>query len=113
MDIIMKLVLMVVQDKDAGNLLNALTEKDFNVTKLASSGGFLREGNTTIFAGVDAGQVPEVIGIIEEVCPSRERIVTPVSPVAGPTNAYVPYPIEVPIGGAVIFVMDVEKYVKL
>jgi len=39
MDIIMKLVLMVVQDKDAGNLLNALTEKDFNVTKLASSGG--------------------------------------------------------------------------
>jgi len=109
MDIIMKLVLMVVQDKDAGNLLNALTEKDFNVTKLASSGGFLREGNTTIYAG----QVPEVIGIIEEVCPSRERIVTPVSPVAGPTNAYVPYPIEVPIGGAVIFVMDVEKYVKL
>lgn len=62
--------------------------KGFSVTKLASSGGFLKEGNTTLLIGVAAGQVDEVIDIIKEVYSSREQVTSLVSPVAGPNNNY-------------------------
>jgi len=109
----MKLIITIVQDDDAGDLLEVLTDKGFRVTKLATTGGFLRSGNTTLMIGVEKEKVDDVITEIEEVCRTREQVVTSPSPVAGSTGVYIPYPVEVEVGGATIFVVDVDKFLKI
>jgi len=109
----MKLIITIVQDDDAGDLLEVLTDKGFRVTKLATTGGFLRAGNTTLMIGVEKEKVDDVIAEIEEVCRTREQVVTSPSPVAGSTGVYIPYPVEVEVGGATIFVVDVDKFLKI
>lgn len=109
----MKLIISIVQDDDAEDLLDILTEADFRVTKLATTGGFLKSGNTTLMVGVEDENVDKVISQIEEVCKTRDQIITAASPIVGSTGAYVPYPIEIEIGGATIFVVDVDKFIKI
>ena len=109
----MKLIVAVVQDKDSIKLIEALMVKGYRATKLASTGGFLKEGNTTLLIGVDTDKVPEVLSIIRKTCKSREQLVTPLTPVGGPVDSYVPYPIEVIVGGATVFVVNVEQYEKI
>ena len=109
----MKLIVAVVQEKDSIKLIEALMVKGYRATKLASTGGFLKEGNTTLLIGVDTDKVPEVLGIIRKTCKSREQLVTPLTPVGGPVDSYVPYPIEVIVGGATVFVVNVEQYEKI
>ncbi|MBC2581245.1 cyclic-di-AMP receptor [Clostridium sp. DJ247] len=109
----MKLVIAIVQDDDAGDVISNITDKEFRVTKLATTGGFLKSGNTTLMIGVDEKDVDTVISMIEEVCKTREQIVTSPSPAVGTTGAYIPYPLEVEVGGATIFVVDVDKFVKI
>ena len=109
----MKLVIAIVQDDDANDLIEVITDKGFRVTKLATTGGFLKAGNTTLLIGVEKEKVDDVLAIIEEVCKSRKQIVTSPSPVAGSTGVYVPFPIEVDVGGANVFVVDVDKYIKV
>jgi uncharacterized protein YaaQ len=109
----MKLVIAIVQDDDASDLIEVITDKGFRVTKLATTGGFLKSGNTTLLIGVEKEKVDEVLAIIEEVCKSRKQIITSPSPVAGSTGVYVPFPIEVDVGGANVFVVDVDKYIKV
>lgn len=104
----MKLVLSVVQEKDAGRLIDALTEADVQATMLASTGGFLREGNATIMTGVEDQQVEMVLGVIKRVCQRREQLMTPIPPVVEPVDSYVTYPVKVEVGGAIVFVMNVE-----
>ena len=62
----MKLIICIVQDQDAGALIDDLTEKEFRVTKLSSTGGFLKSGNTTLLIGTDEEELPSAINIIEE-----------------------------------------------
>ncbi len=109
----MKLIIAVVQDKDSIRLIEALMMKGYRATKLASTGGFLKEGNTTLLVGVDTPKVPEVLGIIRKTCKSREQLVTPLTPVGGPVDSYVPYPVEVIVGGATVFVLNIEQYEKV
>lgn len=109
----MKLIIAIVQDDDASDLIDIITEEGFRVTKLATTGGFLKSGNTTLMIGVDQDKVEKVLGIIEDVCKTREQVVTSPSPVAGSTGVYVPYPVEVEVGGATIFVVDVDRFVKI
>lgn len=63
----MKLVVTIVQDKDSNRLSNAFIESDIRATKLSSTGGFLRSGNTTFLIGIEDERVEEVLGIIKEV----------------------------------------------
>lgn len=109
----MKLIISIVQDDDAGDLIETLTELGFRVTKLATTGGFLKAGNTTLMIGVEDKKVNEVIKNIEEICKTRQQIISTPSPVAGSTGVYVPYPVEVEVGGATIFVVDVDKFIKI
>lgn len=109
----MKLVIAIVQDDDAGDLIDVLTESKYRVTKLATTGGFLKSGNTTLIIGIENEEVDHVLSVIEEQCKTRKQIVTSPSPVAGSTGIYVPYPVEVEVGGATIFVVDVDKFVKI
>ena len=110
-EICMKMVMAVVQDSDAARLIEHLTDGRFGVTKLASTGGFLKSGNTTLMIGVEEERLEELIGIIEKVCRPRKQVVTPFP--GGPGDAYVPYPIEVTVGGATVFVLNVERFEKI
>lgn len=109
----MKLVIAVIQDKDSSKLLNKLVEKGHRATKLASTGGFLKEGNTTLFLGVEDDKIDDVLEIIKGCCKTREQIMTSVSPLVGPAESYVPYPVEISVGGATIFVVNVAQYIKV
>ncbi|HHV78599.1 MAG TPA: hypothetical protein GXX40_03130 [Firmicutes bacterium] len=109
----MKLIIAVVQDTDAGRLLNALMKDGHRATKLASTGGFLREGNTTFLIGTEDDKVDEVLGIIEKTCRSRTQLVTPATPLGGAPGPYASFPVEVLVGGATVFVLNVERFEKL
>jgi uncharacterized protein YaaQ len=108
-----KLVLVVVQDKDAVHLLEGLLTRGLRATKLASTGGFLREGNTTLMIGVEDERLEEVLAVIRSTCRAREQLVTPLAPLGGATEAYVPYPVEVQVGGATVFVLTVDRFEKV
>ncbi|WP_059105335.1 cyclic-di-AMP receptor [Shouchella shacheensis] len=106
----MKLIIAVIQDKDSTRLSDALVKADFRATKLASTGGFLKAGNTTFLIGVEDAQMDEVMGLIQKNCRSREQVVAPISPMGGNADSYVPYPVEVQVGGATVFVLPVEQF---
>lgn len=108
----MKLVIAIVQDQDASALIDDLTDHEYGVTKLASTGGFLKSGNTTLLIGVEDNDIEEVLRLIESNCKTRD-ITTSLLTVTMPGDAYIPYPLEVKVGGATIFILDVEKYIKL
>ena len=109
----MKLVISIVQDDDALDLVDALNEKGYSVTKLATTGGFLKSGNTTLLAGVQKEKVDDVISIIKDICETRKGVVSSSASVSEHGGVYIPYPIEVQVGGATIFVVDVDKFIKI
>ena len=109
----MKLVLAIVQDDDALDLIEELNDKGFRVTKLATTGGFLKSGNTTLMIGVEIDKVDIVINIIEEVCKRRKQVVSTQPGLSGESVMYMPFPLEVEVGGATVFVIDVDKFVKI
>lgn len=110
----MKLIVAIVQDEDATRLVGKLMDAGFGVTKLATTGGFLRAGNTTLLAGVDDNRLDDAMAVIEKVCKSRKQMATAPTSMAGVGGvSYSPYPIEVMVGGATVFVLPVEQFVKL
>ena len=109
----MKLVMAIISDDDAFGLMDALNENGYSVTKLASTGGFLRAGNTTLICGVSEERIGDLIGIIEKKCKSRRQITSVNTQNTGATESYVPYPVEVTVGGATIFVLDVNRWEKV
>jgi uncharacterized protein YaaQ len=106
----MKLIMAVVQDKDSNRLSHALVESNFRATKLASTGGFLKSGNTTFLIGTEDIRVSKALDIIRDNCKHRDQLVAPVSPMGGNADSYVPYPVEVEVGGATVFVLPVEAF---
>ncbi len=108
----MKLIICIVQDQDSGALIDDLTEHQYRVTKLSSTGGFLKSGNTTLLVGVEENEVDSVLKIIEENCKTRE-ITTSLMTMTMPGYTYMPFPLEVKVGGATVFVLDVEKHIKI
>jgi uncharacterized protein YaaQ len=109
----MKLILAVVQEKDANKLIDALNEAGVQATMLASTGGFLREGNATILSGVEEDQVEAVLGIVNRICHRREQLMTPIPPVVEPVDSYVTYPVKVEVGGAIVFVLNIERMERI
>jgi len=104
------MIFAVVQDQDSNRLLSALMEYNFRVTKLASTGGFLRSGNTTFIIGTEDYRVEKALQIIKENCKARDQLVAPVSPMGGNADSFIPYPVEVEVGGATVFVVPVEQF---
>ena len=106
----MKLILAIINHDDAGSVTQALTKRGFSSTKLATTGGFLMAGNTTFLMGTDDSRVDEVISIIEQHSRKRTQMVP--SSTYG-TSTYASFPMEVTVGGATVFVTDIERYEKL
>ena len=109
----MKLIIAIVQDEDASRLISNLMSEGYSVTKLATTGGFLLAGNTTLLLGIDDEKIEKAMSIIEHVCKSRKQIATSPSPISGTTGVYVPYPVEVMVGGATVFVLNVDQFIKI
>ena len=109
----MKLIIAIVQGEDAGHTVQALNAAGLSVTRFASSGGFLQQGNVTLLLGVEADRVEQAVQVIGENCRERMRYVTPVPPMVEPAEMFMPFPVEVQVGGATIFVVDVEQFEKL
>ena len=109
----MKLVMAIINDEDAVNITGHLNENGYSVTKLASTGGFLRSGNTTLICGVEEERIANLIHIIEKKCRSRKQVTSAGTAHANSSDGYVPYPIEVTVGGATIFVLNIEEFKKI
>ena len=109
----MKLIVAIVQDEDSSRLVSKLMNEGFGVTKLATTGGFLRAGNTTLLVGVDDEKFDAAMAVIEKVCKSRKQIATAPTSMSGVNGVFSPYPIEVMVGGATVFVLSVDQFVKL
>ncbi len=110
----MKLIIAIVQDEDSSRLLSKLMQNGFGVTKLATTGGFLKAGNTTLLLGVSEEKIDEAIKIIESVCKSRKQLTSASTAVSGLNRAeYGTYPVEVTVGGATLFVLTVDQFMKV
>lgn len=105
----MLLIVAIIQDYDADSLLRALAGRDIGVTRIASTGGFLRMGNTTVFIGIEEVQKAECIELLRATC--RNRIERPAADAVDEFGLLGAGAItEVPIGGAVVFTVPVERF---
>ena len=109
----MKLVLAVVQSEDAGGLLTQLSHRGFRATRIKTAGGFLREANATVFIGVEDHEVDAVVHTIRENCTTRQQQITAIPAVMEPGEFFLPYPVDVEVGGATIFVLDVARFERV
>jgi uncharacterized protein YaaQ len=105
-----KLCVIIVSDQDADRLMQRLVEAGLPATKIGSTGGFLRRGNATILSGVAGSQVDAVAQMVREECHARKEFV-PVQtlPYLG-DGGFSADPVEVRAGGAIMFVMDIERF---
>jgi uncharacterized protein YaaQ len=105
-----KLCVMIVWDQDADRLMQRLVENGFPATRIGSTGGFLRRGNSTILSGVTEDEVEHVVALVREECHARKDFV-PVQtlPFLG-DGGFSAEPVEVRVGGAIVFVLDVERF---
>ena len=107
----MKMILAVIDKDDSPGVMQNLIKNGFQITTLSTTGGFLRAGNVTILVGVDDDKAQEVIEIIKEHSKSRKQQI-PFMP--GNEMGYLSsMPVEVSVGGATIFVLNVEQFEKI
>ena len=107
----MKLILAIMSNDDSPAVSSALTKENYQVTRLATKGGFLSAGNTTLIVGTDDDKVDKAIEVISEYSRRRTEVVP--STASYDIGRYASFPVEVQVGGATIFIMDVEQFIKL
>ncbi|MEG2053355.1 MAG: cyclic-di-AMP receptor [Oscillospiraceae bacterium] len=107
----MKMVTAIINKDDSHTVCKELTEKGFFFTKLSTQGGFLSAGNVTLLCGVDDEKVDEIIKIISDK--SRQRTEVVPSSASYGIGVATAYPLEVTVGGATVFVTNVERFEKL
>lgn len=108
----MKMLIAIVNSNDASTVMNELIKNKYSVTKLQTSGGFLRAGNATFLIGVEDEKVENVMEIIKEFS-SKRKVMAPANAAYIGEAMMTAAPIEVTVGGATVFVIDVEQFRKL
>jgi uncharacterized protein YaaQ len=114
-EIAMILLVIVVQTEDVGRLSERLIEDGFRLTRFNATGGFLAAGSAVLLVGTEEGRLPAVTHVIEETCHTRTRLVN-AAPWPGMAGSYVMgtvSPVEVLVGGAVVFGVPVERFLLL
>ena len=106
-----KLLIIIAADDDADSLIQKLVQRGHPATKVSSSGGFLRRGNATILSGVDADDVDSVLAVIRSECRARTEFL-PAQTLPFPESIYPAEPVQVRVGGAIVFVIPVERFEK-
>ncbi|MDL2217171.1 cyclic-di-AMP receptor [Christensenellaceae bacterium OttesenSCG-928-M15] len=107
----MKLLFAIIQNEDEKKLTRALVEHDISVTRVSSSGGFLHSGNATLMIGVEKDRLEDVLDIIRKESHRRKSMVAaPAFPKA--SLEHTAQPMQVNVGGATIFMVDVEQFIR-
>ena len=106
-----KLLVIIASDADADVLIQKLVEQGYPATKVGSAGGFLRRGNATIFSGVGADEVEDVLTLVRQECRARTELI-PAQVLPFPEAILPAEPVEVRVGGAIVFVLPVERFEK-
>ena len=107
----MKLITAIVNKNDVNAVSDALRAEGFSFTRMASTGGFLTTGNTTILIGTDDDKVEAALTILRAQCKKRTVHVAHTPYLAA--GIAMTYPTEVSVGGATVFVTDVTHYEKM
>ena len=108
----MKLVIAVVQDDDVDDLVKCWSDKG-QQHKACFYRWISQRRKYYTLIGVENEKVDSVISIIKDVCKSRKQTFTTPIPPTGSAGVYIPYPIDVMVGGATIFVVDIDKFEKV
>lgn len=108
----MKMIIVIVNRDDVNDVCSALTENAYMFTKISSTGGFLRAGNTTLLIGTEDCQVDDVLRRIKEHCSTR-KVMMPTMTYGSPGMIGVGSMVEVTVGGATVFVIDAEHFEKM
>ncbi|HXG24737.1 MAG TPA: cyclic-di-AMP receptor [Chthonomonadales bacterium] len=107
-----KLIVMIVADIDGERLLHKLVTQGYPATKISSTGGFLRRGNATILSVVEENDVEPVLATVRAECHARtEYLPVQALPFIG-NGTFLTDPVEVRVGGAIVFVLPVERFEK-
>ena len=107
----MKMILAIINQDDANTVVNGLMKEGFHATKLATTGGFLRAGNMTILIGTEDEKVDRVVEIIRKHSHSRKQIIPATTDLN--SGVFPTMPVEVTVGGATLFVLNVEQFERL
>ena len=109
----MKLMFIIVRQDNENDVINSLIKNNFQITKLATSGGFLKKGNTTLMSCINDDDVDNAIEIIKSECGERKTL-TMDMPINLPSSAmnYSTVPTKIEVGGATIIVTPVDKFLK-
>ena len=109
----MKMITAIVNKKDTADVCRSLTDNGFEFTKLATTGGFLRDGNTTLLIGVQDDKLQDALEVIRRNCAQRLQKVPTLPSSEMAATAYQAFPAEVTVGGAIVFVSDVLHFEKM
>ena len=107
----MKMIVAIVSSDDANNVQKALIQAHYQATKLATTGGFLMKGNTTFLIGAEDENVKPIIDVIGNHSKKRKKIIP--NSVINEFGMLATSPVEVTVGGATVFVVNVEQFHKL
>ncbi|MDR1464387.1 MAG: cyclic-di-AMP receptor [Oscillospiraceae bacterium] len=107
----MKLLIAIIHQEDSPAVLDELSAQGVSFTRLPTTGGFLRAGNDTLLLGVEDTAVEEVLALLARFCRQRQQFVdVGAAPILG---TLLHAPVEVTVGGATVFVLDVERFRKI
>lgn len=104
----MKMLIAIINDDDCTRVLTELSNQGFGATRLSTSGGFLRAGNSTLLIGVEEENIEKIFDIFRRFSSRRKQMISPMDGL----DMFTP-PVEISVGGATVFVIDVDKFVKL
>lgn len=109
----MKMIMAVISDEDSNPVIGELAQAGFGVTRLCSTGGFLRAGNTTIMIGTEDDKLNEAIEVIKSKCKTRKKAMPNLEMSGGMGVMGSAFPMEVTVGGATLFIFNIERFEKL
>ena len=112
--LLMKMIYAIVRNDNEDDVVSQLTQHHYSVTRLSTTGGFLRKGNTTLMIGAEDEKVDEVISLIKQECGQHQKLTVNMPYISGTSMVnYATMPMHVEVGGATIFVVNVERYEKI
>lgn len=112
----MKLVVIVTHKDKEKELEKELVSKNLPLTRLESRGGFLKQKNSTFLLGVEENKVEEIMEVVKQVCKTKEELVAAPAPaIPDPGEASLPLngSTKIKVGGATVFVADIDKFMKV
>jgi len=102
----MKLIVTILDDQDVDKVMSALTDQRIGVTRVSSTGGLMGPGNSTLLIGLKEEQVPQAMKVIGDLAPVRQVVV----PYGYSASLPLASLVEVPVGGYLSFVLNIDHF---